>query len=360
MNPILLLASTFLAVLPMQSPATKAPKLVLSADAIDLGTLFDGELGNGKFVVENQGDADLAIMRVQPSCGCTLARILREDTGEEVVVDKTKPIGIEPVLVLSPGKKAVIELTYNSSGQPQRRIVKHIDVFSNDPTEERKRVTLIVTNRKAYRLQPNPIQFGDVRAQSAKTVQLEVTPEPGVTFSITGAPAVEGIETKLGERTTEDGRKSFTIDVTLMAGVPVGAFTRTLVLTTDHATLTSLKVPMFGQILPLVDIDTHNQFNSKLLDFGVIDPSTAHTLGIDIVNADPAHPLTVADVQLQSQQADHLSTALVTLEAGQRYRLDVTTKAGMTGKFFKATLVVITEGSSRDSTTLYVSGWNQR
>ncbi|UCF66692.1 MAG: hypothetical protein JSV80_13005 [Acidobacteriota bacterium] len=49
------------------APAAQAPKLVVEQNALDLGTVAEGQEVVGTFVLKNEGQAELRIIRAKPS-----------------------------------------------------------------------------------------------------------------------------------------------------------------------------------------------------------------------------------------------------------------------------------------------------
>ncbi len=88
------------------------PKIEAKETHHDFGTIIEGEMAKHEFIVQNVGNADLAIGRVNASCGCTAAKPQKS--------------------VLKPNEKTAIQVEFNSQNRlgPQEKFVY---VFSNDP-----------------------------------------------------------------------------------------------------------------------------------------------------------------------------------------------------------------------------------
>ena len=335
--------------------ADGVPRIVSPNATIDFGTVYEGQSDMRSFEIENQGDRDLVISRIHASCGCTVARLIVEETGEEID-PKRQPPG-EPLLTLAPGKRANVEVTYNSLGQPKRRIVKYIDVHTNDPENARFRLTVTINVKVAFRIQPKPLKLGGVRFGTEASGTLRITPEPGLDFVVTKVDDLTEAGTELSTEELEDGRIQSVVTVTLKPGIPLGPFTRTLVLTTDHDSLTSIKVPIFADILPVVDIATDNPFNTKLLDFGVIAPGDTATKSITVTNTNPDNPIEVKQAVIDSKQGKFLAAEVVTIEEGVKYRVDVTVNKDLKAKFFKGRVLIRTNQQNQNDAVIYLTGW---
>ena len=89
-----------------------SPKIEAKETHFDFGTITEGEIAKHEFIIQNTGNADLAIGRVNASCGCTAAKPQKS--------------------LLKPNEKTAIEVEFNSQNRlgPQQ---KYVYVFSNDP-----------------------------------------------------------------------------------------------------------------------------------------------------------------------------------------------------------------------------------
>lgn len=96
------------------------PKLVIEKTEFNAGEIKAGEELKHDFVVKNEGTADLQILNVLPSCGCTAS-------------DFTK--------VIAPGKEGKISLTVHTTGF-SGALSKYADVLTNDPQRAKFTLTL--------------------------------------------------------------------------------------------------------------------------------------------------------------------------------------------------------------------------
>src|SRR5262245_8133247 len=56
-----------------QGKAVAAPKIEISAETKDMGTVPKGQVIETDFVIKNTGGSDLVITDARPSCGCTVS-----------------------------------------------------------------------------------------------------------------------------------------------------------------------------------------------------------------------------------------------------------------------------------------------
>jgi uncharacterized protein DUF1573 len=98
-----------------------APKLALDSFEHSFGTIKAGTPLKHTFKVKNDGNADLEISNVSPSCGCTTTNY-----DKKIAPGQTGSITLE------------IDKTDNYSGE----VVKTADVTTNDPSKSSFTLTL--------------------------------------------------------------------------------------------------------------------------------------------------------------------------------------------------------------------------
>jgi hypothetical protein len=121
----LLLLSVFAVTTDQKAAANVAkPKLVIESLEHSFGTVKPGTPLTFTFKVANQGDADLEITKVAPSCGCTTSNF-----------DK----------VIAPGKTGGITLAIEKTDSYRGEVVKTTTVTTNDADQQTFTLTLRAT-----------------------------------------------------------------------------------------------------------------------------------------------------------------------------------------------------------------------
>ena len=88
------------------------PKVSVSPESFDFGSIKEGSIVNKEFIVKNEGTDTLKISRVRASCGCTAAN--RKKT------------------VLAPGEETSMNVTFNSArraGQQKKHVYTKVRVL---------------------------------------------------------------------------------------------------------------------------------------------------------------------------------------------------------------------------------------
>lgn len=78
-----------------------AASISFDKEEYNFGTVTEGEVVKTTFTVTNTGKTDLVITNAKPSCGCT--------------------VPVWPREAISPGKTGEIQVSFNTSGKPNRQ-----------------------------------------------------------------------------------------------------------------------------------------------------------------------------------------------------------------------------------------------
>ncbi len=95
----------------------KAPKVSITPESFNFGTIKQGEKVNYTFKLTNQGKTPLIIRKIRSSCGCT------------AVMPQEK--------IVKPGKSTELKVTFDSTHKKGAQN-KSITVITNDPKNDRK------------------------------------------------------------------------------------------------------------------------------------------------------------------------------------------------------------------------------
>lgn len=106
----------------LSAPGGPQPQLVIETRAFDIGGISPGATVQHEFVLKNQGLADLELIEVRPSCGCTVASF-----------DKIIPPGAEGKVLMK------VRVYHEWAGQD---ISKSVWIISNDPDQPQSFLTL--------------------------------------------------------------------------------------------------------------------------------------------------------------------------------------------------------------------------
>ncbi|MGA9770166.1 MAG: DUF1573 domain-containing protein [Blastocatellia bacterium] len=104
-----------------ENPQPAGPKLVIASLEHSFGKIKPGTPLTHTFTIKNEGDTDLEIQNVAPSCGCTTSEF-----------DK----------VIHPGKEGKVTLEVKKTDGYKGEVSKNATVTTNDPN--RQTLTLVL------------------------------------------------------------------------------------------------------------------------------------------------------------------------------------------------------------------------
>jgi hypothetical protein len=134
--------------------AAPSPGIVFAAETCELGSVVQGELPVCEFAFFNRGEADLRVLRVEPSCGCTTALL-------------SKP-------VLRAGERGAIRVVFDSANFAGE-VVKEIEVGTNDPARGSITLRVQALVEPEIDFEPRVVTFADVRAGEAPSQTVMLT-----------------------------------------------------------------------------------------------------------------------------------------------------------------------------------------
>jgi len=113
---ILFLTSTLI------SAQLVGPKINTLEKEFDFGKIEEGSIVSHEFVVTNTGDSELYLIKINSTCGCTVAKLEKEK--------------------LQPGETTKIKVTFNSNSRSGKQ-KKYITIFNNDPQNTTYRISIL-------------------------------------------------------------------------------------------------------------------------------------------------------------------------------------------------------------------------
>jgi hypothetical protein len=222
------------------APAEKAPKAVVDEMKTNVGDILEMQNVEYTFTIKNEGNAELQILSVKPSCGCSVA-----DFDE----------------VIAPGKSGMVHITIDGKKVGAGPFDKNFMVKTNDPDNAQFMLAVEGTVVKAmeFSRELRWAGFADepFKLESFITVTL---PSP---MNITGAHwddsgVAKGLPDKIGVKldTIERGKK-YKLTVWKKADLAPESIVSSIVLTTDYPKLKERIVPVALTIMN--DVELHPQ-----------------------------------------------------------------------------------------------------
>jgi hypothetical protein len=110
-----------------KAAAIKQPKLKLSKNEFDFGSVEEGKLVETKIGFKNEGQGNLEISEVKTSCGCTAALLSSKK--------------------LNPGESGNVRLELDTANR-EGKLTRTVTIYSNDPDSPNQVITLYVNIEK--------------------------------------------------------------------------------------------------------------------------------------------------------------------------------------------------------------------
>ncbi len=214
-----------------EGPVTGAPGIHCLETIKDFGTQWAGESLRHAFVIHNQGDQVLKILKVKASCGCTATPNY----------DRKIP----------PGGSGRIPVVLNTK-KVRNKFTKHITVSSNDPVTPRLRLQITGEIKYYVEVTPRRLAMGHISADEevSKTSQLINNTSEAMTVALEteriGPFTAELIETEAG--------KQYTLQVTARPPYETKLNNGKFILKTNLTQQPTIEIPVTAYVPPRLDL----------------------------------------------------------------------------------------------------------
>ena len=306
-----------------KAPEGPQPVIDVAEKIKDFGTVPKGDKIRATFDVRNTGKAPLEITQVRPTCGCTVASF-----------DRTIPPG-------GTGKIAAEVDTTGFSGP----ISKAVLVFSNDPATPQVNLVIKADVRAFIEVLPRPlIIFRNVLQGEPASERLVLLSADGSDFKVESAEASGGtyqlVYKELGEKERIPDRKGsqWELTVTVPANAPEGMLNQKIVVKTTAAKAPEVTINVTGAVRPVV------QVIPPQVNFGTVAGDALVGQNFLVVNNRQGVELQLSEVKVDNP---NFATEVIPLQAGQRYQVAVSMKAGVPKGAQKATVKISTSDPLR-------------
>lgn len=228
------------------------PKLELPETEFNAGDVVKGDTVEHEFILNNKGEGILKVLRVQPTCGCTVTKYDSE---------------------IEPGKSGKINAsvkTENFSGN----ISKTINVQTNDKEFSTFALTVKANVKTLLNVKPSErLSLGLVYTGNPIEKVFDITSEDGQPFEVT---QITGSDEKISYNLVNSpDKKNAKFTVVIPADYPVGPIQGSFALKTTHPKVQTLNINLFGTIRePLSVFPQSVNFSGLSKDFVVSNPES--------------------------------------------------------------------------------------
>ena len=306
---------------------------------VNLGTVYRGALTSHSFKVENRSDGLLRLRQVVLHCNCTSAAVEFGTPPERIEVDQHGlfPEGIK--IQLEPGQSLDLIATVDSSGMPERRYSKGVDLLSDDPVQPNLPLKFDFTVMKAANVTPPRLEFGELQFGQEKSLTARLSLPPDLDLTFTGTTRQNRLTTALEKISQEGEPGDWRLTVTVGEDMPPGRFSTAIQVTTDHPHIKSVLVYVVGQLNSAILFEPGNQ-GARALEFGKVPLDTGKLGRIQIRNTQPDVPYRIERVEIRGSLAKQVKTRIQVLKEGTSFVVEVVLPPGLDAGQFTGEVVV--------------------
>ncbi len=261
-------------VAPVAKPAAAkaaAPKIEISPETKDAGTVAKGQLVEATFVVKNSGGSDLVISDARPSCGCTVASF-----------DK----------LIKPGQEGKIHSSVDTKSF-SGPISKSVLVVSNDPDRPQMNLFIKAMVKPFVDVLPQAfVRFSVIKGDNSGQDVILLSEEKGFrpTVAEISQPYVKAEILPAGDKDKIPGRTGdqFKVHINVLPDAPEGLLNAPIRIATGVAQQPTIEIPVSGIVRPRVSV------TPVTVNFGNFtagkDPITRNII---VTNNKPGQPVKV-------------------------------------------------------------------
>lgn len=302
------------------------PRAVVAAPVQDFGKVSQGQQLSHDFEIRNEGTAPLELNRVEPACGCTVAKF-----------DRIIPPG-------GTGKVHADIDTATLAGSVSRGIT----VYTNDPANPQLTLTFKVDATPKLNVHPGYARYQVVVGEEAPGILRQtIYAVDGSEFEVTGVDSPWPHLTTRHWRAKEDERiehekakgSQWVVEMNFDYNeAPVGPLAQELVIHTNHPTAKRIVVPISGFVRPTMWA-TPNE-----IQIGEISIDSPRRMSVVVQNflADP-----VAITGVSSPWGEAVTTEVIPIEEGRRYSVQITMTPEMPKGPFAGKLEIATDSPKK-------------
>jgi copper(I)-binding protein len=213
----------------LASNSWAAPKLMVEQPSFDFGEVVQGQMVPHLFKFKNAGDEPLVVEKVRSSCGCT-AVLLSSKT-------------------LAPGESGEVKANFNTS-RFRGLVTKTISLYSNDPQQPVKKLTIQGTIQEILSVVPTGVNFGQVKAEVVSAVQVTLQNHGKADLSLKKVQTSSPDLVVKPDIDTLSAGQSTVIDIQLTPSANQDRFSGYVIIPAQGVLKSDLRIPVNARIRP--------------------------------------------------------------------------------------------------------------
>ncbi|MHC4945093.1 MAG: DUF1573 domain-containing protein [Planctomycetota bacterium] len=351
--PLVLFAFAALSTSPGFAEPKKYPKAIYEPTEYNFGEILSGEVLDREIKITNDGEADLLVKQIDFTCGCSIPKILLS-TGAEVI---PKLEGEGEYVTLEPGQWAVVKLEFQSLGR-EGGVRHRMDIQTNDPREQIKRIPIRAKVKRAVLLDPQILDFGMIDKNGTVSLTVRVEANGIGDFTITGIKEMpDYLDYSVARAETKEGENpAYLLTVSYNGGASIGKQKHSLKVMLDHPKVSHFALFTEMRVFPAVIFRCGEQRVYEFMDLGLIEAGTEKQVELEIINSDLKQPYVVTGIRCNSNSEPAITARLVTDKPGMNYRIVITVPAQTKKRFIGAKLLIFSEHPDLPSARILLKG----
>lgn len=292
---------------PVKQTATDAPALHFDHASYNFGNIPKGQIVSHDFTFTNTGDEKLVIMKVQPTCSCTVA------------ITSSKE--------LLPGAKGAIKVTFDSQGY-LGPITKNITVLVNDPLHPSTTLTIsgqVVTD---VMISKPALFFGSVK----KGRESEQYDDIFISNPSVHITSVTSTKPSINVSTVSQSISQETINVSVLPDAGYGPLNAAILVLSSSKEQPVVEIPVIGNIVGDILL------NPDVADFGVVKAQAEQKKLSVYLYTQPPREFSLTKVTVQP---DIVHVKILKQNQGS-YKLNLTLKRIKTAGTFQGSITILT------------------
>ncbi|MEQ8768709.1 MAG: DUF1573 domain-containing protein [Planctomycetota bacterium] len=303
------------------------PSIVFESLEHDFGRIYQGEKREHTYQFVNEGEGDLIIKDVRPTCGCTVGDVSSK--------------------FLRPGEKATIDIDFDST-KFSGPVTKFIKVFSNDPQRQVLDLKFTAEIVRLFETNPPLVNFLDVYKGDTPEKSVTITATDGSDFEVQELVPNSPFLDMSFEKTMDGENHAVRVDITVKNTSVVQNLLARPVLKIDHPRMKEVTFAVRANIQPNVAFEP----NGNRLTFGDIPRGQASEQTLTIRNLE-SEPLEITDLKIESNldvrtkledgtYKKYIQAELEEVKPGQEYRIVLRASDDIPDRYFHGRLTFST------------------
>lgn len=257
---------------------SEVPEISFEEQVYDFGRIFTGESVKHEFKFKNIGKSELIIKDVKSSCGCTAALVSKN--------------------ILQKEESGEVAVKFNA-GQYVGKVTKSVVVNSNDPVNQKYKLTITGEVIEEVSVNPKRINFGIIRRGDSCTKKLEIKTVPKLNIEVKKVETPNPYITIVKNNTIDD---SISYMVTVANYDYIGKFSGMVFVYTSSKKQERVDVPFSGEIVGDMT------FYPEILSFGNVKAGqdVKRTVIINFINKD----VKIEKIETETNNIDYIVSDL--------------------------------------------------